>query len=330
MCKLIAYKKNSMKFVKIQKSNSNIIECTELNNDVLVRRINLEIYNHIQVRILDKQYAILIEKGEILAVCSEAGDYEIDFDLEDNSASLKKWKLYKDEKTKTLPLSLVFINLKEITENKFYFKKPIEYVDWTNCYYDENLKQKLPLKTQFIGDGKFNFIIENPVLFLNSILGIREHYTKQELLEQIRKIVVNSIKLGIDELGEEYKLSIKLVKNKSNELEIRVSQNNYDEKLAKRGIKITYFEITNFEELNQSKTDNSKNNFEKLFLQLYKASKNPEFIEAKNITVSINEEGEIIAKRLDNICKRCGSLIESEDKYCKNCGAKVTDISMQK
>ena len=115
------------------------------------------------------------------------------------------------------------------------------------------------------------------------------------------------------------------MKNKSNELEIRVSQNNYDEKLAKRGIKITYFEITNFEELNENKPA-TKNNFEKLFLQLYKASKNPEFIEAKNITVSINEEGEIIAKKLDNVCKRCGSLVESEDVYCKNCGAKITDI----
>ena len=63
----------------------------------------------------------------------------------------------------------------------------------------------------------------------------------------------------------------------------------------------------------------------KFIVRLFPSQK---FIEAKNITVSINEEGEIIAKRLDNICKRCGSLIESEDKYCKNCGAKVTDISM--
>ena len=162
-------------------------------------------------------------------------------------------------------------------------------------------------------------------MFLNSILGIREHYTKQELMEQIRKIVVNSIKLGINELGEEYKLSIQLVKNKSNELEIRVSQNDYDEKLAKRGIKITYFEITNFEEVNETKQKANKENFESLFLQLYKASKNPEFIEAKNITVSVDENGEIIAKKLENLCKRCGSKISRDDVYCKNCGAKILE-----
>lgn len=314
-----------MKFIKIQKTNSKILECRDLNNDVLVRRVNTEIYNHMHVRILKNQYAILIESGRVIAVCDKAGDYEIDFDLKDDSNRLKMWCEYNDEKTKDLPLSIVFINLKEIKENKFYFKKPIEYVDWTNCHYDENLKQKVPLKTEFVGDGKFNFIIENPVLFLNSILGIREHYTKQELMEQIRKIVVNSIKLGINELGEEYKLSIQLVKNKSNELEIRVSQNDYDEKLAKRGIKITYFEITNFEEVNKTKQKANKENFESLFLQLYKASKNPEFIEAKNIIVSVDENGEIIAKKLENLCKRCGSKISRDDVYCKNCGAKILE-----
>ena len=136
------------------------------------------------------------------------GIFEIYFDMQDNSKELEKWQDYDDIKTKDLPLSIVFINLQEIKENKFYFKKPIEYIDWTNLHFDEEKNTEEPLKTAFTGDGKFNFIISNPVLFLSSILGIREHYTKQELIEQIRKIVVNSIQLGINELGEEYKLSI--------------------------------------------------------------------------------------------------------------------------
>ena len=121
------------------------------------------------------------------------GIFEIDFDMQDNSKELEKWQDYDDIKTKDLPLSIVFINLQEIKENKFYFKKPIEYIDWTNLHFDEEKNTEEPLKTAFTGDGKFNFIISNPVLFLSSILGIREHYTKQELIEQIRKIVVNSI-----------------------------------------------------------------------------------------------------------------------------------------
>lgn len=251
------------------------------------------------------------------------GIFEIDFDMQDNSKELKKWQDYDDIKTKDLPLSIVFINLQEIKENKFYFKKPIEYIDWTNLHFDEEKNTEEPLKTAFTGDGKFNFIISNPVLFLSSILGIREHYTKQELIEQIRKIVVNSIQLGINELGEEYKLSIQLVKNKTNELEIRVSQNNYDEKLAKRGIKITYFEITNFEEIDQKRQINNEEELKKLFLQLYKVSKNPEFIEAKNLTFSLNSKGEIITKKLEDVCSRCDRPIEKDDIYCKYCGARI-------
>mgnify|MGYP004653533657 CR=1 FL=1 len=313
-----------MKFVKIQEARtSNVIECNELDNDVLVRKTDDKIYNYSEVKINEKQYAILLEKGKVIAVCYEPGIYKISFDEQDCSVELRKWREYNDEKTKKLPLSLIFINLQEITDNKFYMKKPIEYIDWTNCTYNEETKKEEPLKTRFIGNGKFNFKIENPVLFLNSILGIREHYTKQELIEQIRKTVVNSIQLGINELGEEYKLSVQLVKNKTNELEIRVSQNNYDEKLAQRGIKITYFEITNFEEVEQVKEESRKENFEQLFLQLYKISKKAEFIDAKNMVIKVDKNGEIITQKLGNFCRRCGNEIDADDKYCTFCGAMV-------
>lgn len=313
-----------MKFIKIQKNDtSNIIECNEINNDVLVRKLENKIYNHTLVRVKKFQYAILLEKGKVLATCTEPGTYDISFDEQDCSVELRKWREYNDEKTKSLPLSLIFINLQEIVDNKFYMKKPIEYIDWTNCTYNEETKKEEPLKTKFIGNGKFNFKIENPVLFLNSILGIREHYTKQELIEQIRKTVVNSIQLGINELGEEYKLSVQLVKNKTNELEIRVSQNNYDEKLAQRGIKITYFEITNFEEVEQVKEESKKENFEKLFLQLYKLSKKAEFIDAKNMIIKVNDKGEILTQKLGNFCKRCGKEFCEDDKYCTFCGAMI-------
>jgi membrane protease subunit (stomatin/prohibitin family)/ribosomal protein S27AE len=189
-------------------------------------------------------------------------------------------------------------------------------------------EREFPEKTSFTGDGKFNFIIKNPSLFLSSILGIREHYTKQELIEQIRKTVVNSIVLGINELGEEYKLSVQLIKHKTNELEIKVSQNDYDEKLAKRGIKITYFEISNFEEIQQEtkkeKQESPKENFLKdLFVQLYNASKAPEFVEADSMTIKVNEKGEIETIRKSNFCLKCGAIIAEDDKYCTNCGSMI-------
>lgn len=60
-----------MKFVKIQKNNDSVIECNELDNDVLVYRLNVEVTNHLQIEIKENQYAILIEQGKVNAVCNE-------------------------------------------------------------------------------------------------------------------------------------------------------------------------------------------------------------------------------------------------------------------
>lgn len=60
-----------MKFVKIQKNKEPVIECDELDNDVLVYRLNVEVSNHLQIKIKENQYAILIEQGKVNAVCNE-------------------------------------------------------------------------------------------------------------------------------------------------------------------------------------------------------------------------------------------------------------------
>lgn len=334
-----------MKFCKIKDSKDEIIECKDLNNDVLVRRMPNKIEEGTKIKINDGQYAILIENGKVVDSCYEVGIYIITNEKCENNNSknirnsaiklknvssveeleeFEYWDDYEDEKTLNLPLSLIFINLNEITDNKFYIKNPIPYEDWTNLHYDEKKKKNLPYKTSLIGDGKFNFIIKNPSLFLSSTLGIREHYTKQELIEQIRKTVVNSITEGINELGEEYKLSIQLVKNQTNELEIKVKQNNYDEKLAKRGIKLTYFEITNCEEIKgQDGLNCETTKIKKLFNQLYNASKNSEFVDSKNVILKVNEEGKIIATQKSFACSKCDAEIFTGDVYCKNCGAKI-------
>ena len=68
---------------------------------------------------------------------------------------------------------------------------------------------------------------------------------------------------------------------------------------------------------------NNEEELKKLFLQLYKVSKNPEFIEAKNLTFSLNSKGEIITKKLEDVCSRCDRPIEKDDIYCKYCGARI-------
>ena len=318
-----------MKFVKIRNKVISAIECKLLNNDVLMFKSSKAIANHMKVHIKKNQYIILIEKGQVLAAENRPGYYEIDFDKESDNDLIEDWDGYFDNKTKDLPLSLVFLNTAEIENNPFKLSKPFEYVDYTKMVLDEKSNNTVPYKADFIGEGNYNFQIINPCLFLSSVCGIREHFAKQELIELIRTTVENSLQQGITELGENYKLSVQVVRNNSNELEIKVSENDFDEKLASRGIKLTYFEITKFENVIDNLNDEEKQleenqkNIENLFNQLYVASRQPEFIDAKDVSYRVNNKGEVVSKIEPNLCKYCGKPITEKDTYCMNCGVKL-------
>ncbi len=318
-----------MKFVKIRSRVVSAIECKLLNNDILMFKSSKEIKNHMKVHIKKNQYVILIEKGKVLAAENRAGYYDIDFDQESDNSLIEDWESYFDEKTADMPLSLVFINMAEIKDNKFDFTKPITYIDYTNIVLDQKTNDSVPYKADFIGSGFYNFQITNPCLFLNSVCGIRNQFAKQELIELIRQTVEKSLKEGISELGESYKLSVEVIRNNSNELEIKVSENNFDEKLAKRGIKLTYFELTKFDDIKsnisqeEQENDENKEKMSSLFNQLYRASKQPEFIDAKDVSFKISKKGDVISKIEPDVCKYCGAKLKDNSEYCLKCGVKL-------
>ena len=155
--------------------------------------------------------------------------------------------------------------------------------------------------------------------------GVREHYSKYELIEQIRKNAINSIEEGINELSNEYKLSIELVKTKTSELEIKVKENEYDLKLKMRGIKITYFELSELDveaDENDVKDENAVI-FKRLDSVLDKIKDEKKIIDKNKVKLSLTEDGEIVYKSNIGICGRCGNLLEKDNKYCITCGAKI-------
>lgn len=155
--------------------------------------------------------------------------------------------------------------------------------------------------------------------------GVREHYSKYELIEQIRKNAINSIEEGINELSNEYKLSIELVKTKTSELEIKVKENEYDLKLKMRGIKITYFELSELDieaDENNSKDENAVI-LKRLDSVLDKIKDEKKIIDKNKVKLSLTEDGEIVYKSNIGICSRCGNLLEKDNKYCITCGAKI-------
>lgn len=252
----------------------NCIECNELTNDTLIIKYSVNVDDVIKVK--ENQFVCMVEKGKLLDTANEIGEYKI---TETSEEFIDEYKDTSIRKTEEENLCVVFVNNSIIENNKYYIKEPIEYIDWT--YPDE------PLIVKIKGEGIFSFQIVDSIRFLkNMVIGLRNHYSKQELIEQIRNYIVNSIIKGINEVSNEYKININEICEKSKDFEIKLSTNIYDEKLLEKGIKITFFDIEKLEIDNQNRYTNE---------------------ELKN--------DEDIHK-----CKNCGTLLKEEDSFCRNCG----------
>lgn len=241
--------------------------------------------------------------------------YEIEASKPSKSRKeMERWKGFKSPKKDDSGFCILIFNMKEIEGNSFHIDKPIKYTDWT---------KKDPVQAQFTCKGKFNFKIDDPALFFSRVYGVRDHYSKLELIEQIRKNAINSIQEGITELSEEYKLSIELVKTKTSELEIKVKENSYDLKLKMRGIKITYFELTDLDIVAEENVKENDVILKRLDSVLNKIKDDKKIIDKNNMKLILGEEGELIYKSNIGICGRCGNLLENDSRYCKICGAKI-------
>lgn len=250
------------------------------------------------------------------AICKK-GMYEIEASKPSKSRKeMERWRGFQPPKADNSSLCIIVFNMKEIEGNSFHIDKPIKYTDWT---------KKKPLQAKFTCRGKFNFKIDDPALFFSRVYGVRDHYSKLELIEQIRKNAINSIQEGINELSEEYKLSIELVKTKTSELEIKVKENEYDLKLRMRGIKITYFELSDLDIIAEANdlVEENKVVLRRLDSVINKIKDNKKIIDKENVKLTLGENGEIIYKSNIGICNRCGNLLENDSKYCKICGAKI-------
>lgn len=241
--------------------------------------------------------------------------YEIEASKQSKTRrEMEKWRGFKSPKKDESGLCILVFNMNEIIGNSFHIDKPIKYTDWT--------KNK-PLHAQFTCKGKFNFKIDDPALFFSRVYGVREHYSKIELIEQIRQNAINSIQEGINELSEEYKLSIELVKTKTSELEIKLKENSYDLKLKMRGIKITYFELTDLDIESEEELEENNVVLKRLDSVVNKIKDDKKIIDKNSVKLILGENGELIYKSNIGICNKCGNLLESDSRYCKTCGARI-------
>lgn len=178
-------KRSKMHFSKILEDDEeySIIECEKLDNNILLYKQKLDENQHYVVKLKEKQYAVLFEKGQVLDAIKEEGIYTIrnvpnTTFPEDFSEYITK--INEDK------LCILFFNLNLITGNKFYLKKK--------------------RRKDFYGEGTFDFQIESPLKFFNKVIQVRNYYSREELLEQIRERISKIVTSVIKEQESAYKI----------------------------------------------------------------------------------------------------------------------------
>lgn len=234
---------NNIKFIEIthKKDEEKIVKCNNLSNNMIFKKYDVSLGDTVEV--LDNQYAVLIEKGIVYDVKEKPGSFLIMVEIIDTNKDLKEeWKDLKIRKTDNNKLCVIFLNKELIKHNKYVMNNPIKYRDW---------KSKKNKQIYIKIEGFYDFKIENPKKLLSKVIGLRAHFSKEELIEKIRNYILSSIEKGINEISEEYKLDIEDLPENSKNLEIKLKQNEYDKKLLEYGVKLTYFDIDNLKIVNK-------------------------------------------------------------------------------
>lgn len=219
------------------KEDKKIKKCESLNDNMIFMKYDVTLGDIVENT--ENEFIVLIDKGTVLDAHTQKGQYIVMNEIVDQDEDVKEeWKDLKIRKTENDDLCIVFLNKNVIKHNRYFINDPIKYLDWK-----DGSSKKIYIKI----DGFYDFKIEDPKKLLSKVIGLRAHFSKQELIEKIRKYVLNSIEKGINEISNEYKLEVNVLETKSKELEIKLKQNKYDDKLLEYGVKLTYFDINHLE-----------------------------------------------------------------------------------
>lgn len=214
-----------MKLVKLDSEEiDNLIESKELDNDILFRKYRFE---NTKILVKPNELVLLSLNGKIIDGTEYPGTYFAKMELTKEN----NWKNINIKNAEKDGLSIIFLNRNIIKDNKFYIKEKVKYkINKKNKSKDVTIK------------GKYDFWIENPSNFLNKVIGLRNHFSKQELIERTREYINSSIR---------EKITI-LFKNNDVFVYENYSDNNlneFDKKLFEYGICIKKFEIESVEKL---------------------------------------------------------------------------------
>ena len=337
----------------LQDQWKDLIACENMPNDLLMMKKTTEtgiITNKSVIRVMPAQCAIICQNGKIVEVIAEEGDYIFDESASPSifagqfKETLKDiWERFQFAGASEDQQEVYFFNMKEIIDNKFGTVTPVIYKDWTYMVPNKLTGEMIPIIVKVKCHGNYTFKIENPLLFMQAIVGTARCYEKQPITQQIKSEVLETLQNVLNELGtEEYKVPVMELPSQTEKIKEIIEEKDFDEKIAERGIKISNLVIETIsideeseEAINEyilaANEDMREGKVAAAYAEALKeAAKNPNgamngFVGMGMVNMNMSNKAmdAIFGDEDKKICKICNMEIQKGSKFCSNCGSEV-------
>ena len=197
-------------FDKLKGEFVDIIEWTDSSNDTMVWRFpryQNEIKMGAKLTVRESQVAVFVNEGK-MADEYKPGMYELQTQNMPIMTTLRGWKFGFNSPFKA---EVYFVNTKQFTNQKWGTKNPIMLRD----------AEFGPIRIRAFGSYAIRII--NASLFLKEIAGTDQHFTTEEVTEQLRNMVITRFtdaiaesKIPVLDMASNYDEMSKLVGEKIN------------------------------------------------------------------------------------------------------------------
>lgn len=214
-------------FKKLRGEFIDIIEWLDPSNNTLVYRFERyqnEIKNNAKLTVREGQAAVFVNEGKIADVFGP-GMYTLNTQNLPVLSTLKGWKYTFDSPFKA---EVYFVNTRNMTDQKWGTRNPI--------VLNDNRFGMLEIRAF----GTYVMKVKDPGTFLREIVGTDNHFTTEEISEQLRSMIVTQF---TDAAGEA-KLPIENYASNVNEISKYV-QDVMGPEFEKYGLEVTKFLIEN-------------------------------------------------------------------------------------
>ncbi len=276
------------------------ITCDDLNNNVLVvKKIVKEISspkNRIEIK--EGEVALVYKDGRFIDATCEPGIYTFDNSgtptLHGGKLGVKfkeMWENCKDSETKSPEQAIFYVNLNEISDNKFGSSSQVLYPDpeYQNIYIRYY--------------GVYDFKITNPFAFVSYIKDeMNDTFTKEDLMEKVNSEFIKALDASLQKCAKD-KIVYSNLSNESLLLAKYVNEFLYD----------TWNNLIGIEVLNVKLEKITPDNVSRSKIDNFRSSE----IETPLTNFKVETETENKIK----YCPNCGK--EVFGKFCSECGMKI-------